>query len=67
MLFPMAIMATSYGICNVFSRIATIFAPYVAELKPENISQWVYVAVAGCALIASLSVVVPSEKKNQQR
>jgi len=37
-LFPMSIMAASYGICNVFSRIITIMSPYVAEVKPEAVS-----------------------------
>ena len=37
-LFPVSIIATTYGICNTFCRTATIFTPYIAELKPESIS-----------------------------
>jgi len=31
-LFSLKILATSYGICNLVSRIATIFSPFIAEL-----------------------------------
>ena len=34
-LFPPSIIGTAFGICGVFGRVSTIFAPYVAELKPE--------------------------------
>ena len=34
-LFPTDIVATAFGISNTVSRVATIFAPYAAELKPE--------------------------------
>ena len=38
MIFPTSLVATSFGICNIFARLGTIFAPFVAELKPETIS-----------------------------
>jgi len=37
-LFPVTIVATTMGICNSFSRICTIFAPYVAEFKPDEVA-----------------------------
>lgn len=37
-LFPSSIVGTTMGICNIFSRVSTIFAPYVAELKPDTVS-----------------------------
>ena len=37
-LFPTSIVATAFGICNIFARVATIFSPYVAEIKPDSIS-----------------------------
>ena len=30
-LFPVNMVATTMGICNIVSRVATIFAPYIAE------------------------------------
>ena len=56
MLFPIQIVATSYGICNVFSRCATIAAPGVAEIKPEWVSEWIFVIVCSIALVASLNI-----------
>ena len=56
MLFPIQIVATSYGICNVFSRCATIAAPGVAEIKPEWVSEWIFVIVCIIAFVASLSI-----------
>jgi hypothetical protein len=58
-LFPTAIVATSYGICNIFSRVTTIFAPYAAEIKPESVSEWLFVAVAGLAMFASANLKKP--------
>ena len=52
-LFPGSIVGTTMGICNIFSRISTIFAPYVAELKPEWISQVIFCIVMLLALVAS--------------
>jgi len=31
-LFPVSLVATSYSVCNFFARMASIFAPFVAEL-----------------------------------
>lgn len=53
MLFPTSLLATSYGICNLFARGGTIFAPFVAELKPESIAQVVFMAVIGLSLMTS--------------
>jgi OCT family organic cation transporter-like MFS transporter 4/5 len=37
-LFPISIVASSFAICNVPSRVITILAPFVVELKPVSIS-----------------------------
>ena len=52
----MSMMATSYGICGVFARIFTIMAPSVAEIKPDTVPKWIYVIVAGLALLASMNL-----------
>lgn len=61
MLFPISIVATSYGICNVFSRVLTIAAPSVAEIKPESISEWIFVVVCGLSFLASLNLRAPDD------
>lgn len=53
-LFPSNIVGTTMGVCNLISRIATIFAPYVAELHPDAISQVIFCVVVLAALIASV-------------
>jgi nitrate/nitrite transporter NarK len=61
-LFPPNIVATALGIENISSRVATIFAPYVAELTPRWISKWVFVGLAVLALVASLLLVIINKK-----
>jgi hypothetical protein len=56
MLFPVTIVSSTYGVCNIFSRVSTISAPFVAELQPITVSQWIFVATCLLALVASLSI-----------
>ena len=56
LLFPTSFVATSFGICNIFARITTIFAPYLAELKPTLISQWTFVLITVLAYFASSAI-----------
>ena len=35
LVFPANIVATALGMCNIVARIATIFSPYIAEVKPD--------------------------------
>ena len=60
MLFPVNVVATTYGVCNLFSRVATMFAPYVAELEPI-ISEWTFIIIAVCALLASGMLKKPED------
>ena len=55
-LFPASIVGTTMGICNIFSRISTIFAPYVAEVKPDTVSQIIFCIIMLAALIASFMI-----------
>jgi hypothetical protein len=32
-LFPTYMLSTSYGICNVFSRLTSLVVPFVAEIE----------------------------------
>ena len=57
--FPVSIAATSIGICNIFCRSASVLSPFVAELKPDSVSQWVFIAFCGTAFIASFFLTTP--------
>ena len=37
-LFDISLVSTTFAIGNFFARFTTIFAPFIAELKPETIS-----------------------------
>lgn len=56
-LFPVSIVATTMGICQIGARISTIFAPYVAEIPPNSFSQWIFCIVISTAFLASLAIV----------
>jgi MFS family permease len=56
MLFPTDVVTSSFGICNIFARISTILAPFVAEIKPEMISYQVFNVVVFVAMIASYCI-----------
>ena len=58
-LFAVDIVSTSFGICNILARICCIFAPYVAEMKPDLISQLTFVVVVIIAMIASVGIIDP--------
>lgn len=61
-IFATNILGTTFGICNFTSRVSTILAPYVAELKPESISEVVFCVVIAIAMVSALQLRVP--KKN---
>ena len=63
-IFPATIMATCFGVCNVGARFATILSPYVAELKPDAVSQWIFIGTCALALIPSISLI---DKSNQNQ
>ena len=56
-LFTLHQVSSTFAIGNFFARFTTIFAPYIAELKPETISQWVFVGVTAAAFLSSLFIV----------
>lgn len=66
-MFPMNMIATSYGICAVFARLFTIFSPVVAEIKPDTIPQWMFVAVAAAAVFASTMITKPEDKSQRRK
>ena len=51
--FPVSVVATTYGICNFFSRVLTIGAPYVAELTPDWIPKMVFCVVVAIAFVTA--------------
>ena len=65
LVFPVTIVSTSYGICNMFSRLATIAAPYVAEITPEWVPRAIFCAVLATAFVASC-VLRTKEVQNEK-
>jgi len=51
-IFDTLFAATAMGICNGTAKIATIFAPMVAEVKGTT-SIWIYVSLACLSMIIS--------------
>ena len=62
LLFPMNILSTSYGICNMFSRFFTIPAPYAAEVKPEAISEWLFVGMNTLGILFAFLIRIPKKR-----
>lgn len=52
-LFPISMVATSFTVCNLIARSTAISAPYVAELKPECISEWTFITLMVVSLFVS--------------
>ena len=48
LLFPTILKSSSMGFCNIFGRIAGIFAPFIAEATPP-INLW---TLFGCTVLA---------------
>ena len=55
-LFPVGIVCTSYGICNILSRVSSIASPLVAEMEPNEISKWSFSGLVITSLIASILI-----------
>ena len=60
-IFPTMLIATSYGVCNIFARLGAIFAPYIAELEPKVISKWVFTAMMLVSAVTILGLRVPKD------
>jgi hypothetical protein len=56
------VVATSYGLCNAFARGASILAPFVAELKPEEVSMWSFSALMMLGLVVTSIIRDPKRK-----
>ncbi len=52
-LFDSSFLGTSYGICNVVSRLAMISAPMVAELENKSIPMLILLGMNICASVAT--------------
>lgn len=61
-LFPVGIVCTSYGICNIFSRVSSIASPVVAQMEPNEISKWSFTTLVIMATIAT-TVIKDTNKR----
>ena len=50
-LFPVQAVVFAFSACNLFSRSATILSPAVAEIKPESVAKWTFIAAVSIALV----------------
>ena len=53
-LFPTHFLVTSYGICNIFCRMATMFAPIVAEVPNPLVPLTFLIGLNLLGVVASL-------------
>ena len=54
-MFPTLFAATAMGLCNFFARVATIFAPLVAEI-PGRTAMCAFTVMSTVACILSLKL-----------
>ena len=67
-LFPISIVATAFGVCNIPSRIFTIAAPEVAELKPTSIAKYAFILMISIALVTNwLFIEKRSDESNDKK
>ena len=58
--FPSIVSSRVFGICNLFSRFATILSPMIAELEPP-LPMIVYSIVCSITMISSLGLTKSEE------
>ena len=58
--FPSIVSSRVFGICNLFSRFATILSPMIAELEPP-LPMIVYSIVCSITMISSLALTKSEE------
>lgn len=59
-LFPTSFVVTSYGICNIFCRMVTMFAPIVAEIPNPAVP---LTFLIGCSFLGTVSSLVLKTRK----
>lgn len=64
-LFPTNFLVTSYGICNIFCRLITMFAPIVAEIPNVSIPLTFLVGLNLAGVIASIMLRAKSPLQNE--
>jgi hypothetical protein len=67
LLFPVSMLATSLGICNLFARMFTVPSSFVAELKPEFVPMAFYVVFNLFCMFLTLSLKIPEEKSQKNK
>lgn len=59
-MFPTEVIGTAFGFCRFWAGMVSILAPYLAELHPESISQWIFVGSAILGIFASIALRKPN-------
>lgn len=60
--FPPLFVPFSFSVCNLFSRIITIAAPQIAEIKPTNVPVMIFCAMSFVATAGALILRKPTAK-----
>ena len=63
-LFPTIYLATCYGVCNVFGRFITIFAPVAAEMGQTTPLLMLIAFSAAVTFCTRLLVILKDDKKS---
>ena len=66
---PASFLSTSFGLCNLTARIATVFAPYAAEMEqPYPIISFAFMLLLGigCSLLIRFPDGSPEEEYSTQ-
>eukprot|EP00347_Sterkiella_histriomuscorum_P006274 403353395 len=63
-LFPTSFLVTSYGICNIFCRMVTMFAPIVAEIPNPMVP---LTFLIGLNLVGVVGSIILKTRKLQQQ
>lgn len=56
LLFPVSIIAQTYGVCELFSKFITILSPYVAEIKPEILPESIFIGMCFLAMLCATRI-----------
>jgi hypothetical protein len=64
-MFRPSVSARAFGTCNFFARIATIVAPFVAEI-PEPVPVIVLSIMCFSASVLVMGISKPEEKKEKE-
>lgn len=64
-LFHTKYLASSYGVCNIFSRMVILAAPMVAEIKNQNIPVGLMIGLNAIAMFAAYKLRMHQQESHE--